>query len=152
MASRYIALAPREPFSIFASIALLATAMEFSDRGYEPRGLGGGLPAGYLGRQIGRCDANAHPLPNSTKLLSSPIAVPGEVRFCPDGELPAVTQRLQANGPMSSYAVDKATATLSPLAGSAKNGYRERLLLSGTLGGRGAIPGERSRPTRRAVA
>lgn len=34
------------------------------------------------------------PLPNSTKALSSPIAVPGEVLFSPDGKLLAVTQKV----------------------------------------------------------
>ncbi len=34
------------------------------------------------------------PLPNSTKMLSSPVAVPGEIRFSPDGKLLAVTQKV----------------------------------------------------------
>ena len=34
------------------------------------------------------------PLPNSTKMLSSPIAVPGEVRFSPDGRLLVVTHKV----------------------------------------------------------
>lgn len=36
------------------------------------------------------------PLPNSTKALSSPIAVPGEVRFSPDGKLLTVTQKVDS--------------------------------------------------------
>ncbi len=117
------------------------------------------------------------PLPNSTKMLSSPIAVPGEVRFSPDGKLLAVTQKVAStigptidlfkigadglpsdpianhsfgmrpfaeafrndgrlltiesglpvmnNTAVSSYAVDEASATLSPLTGSAKNGQTD---------------------------
>ena len=34
------------------------------------------------------------PLPNSTKSLSSPIAVPGQVQFSPDGKLLTVTQKV----------------------------------------------------------
>jgi len=36
------------------------------------------------------------PLPNSTKMLSSPIAVPGEVGFSPDGKLLVVTQKVDS--------------------------------------------------------
>ncbi len=117
------------------------------------------------------------PLPNSTKMLSSPIAVPGEVRFSPDGKLLAVTQKVAStigptidlfkigadglpsdpfpnhsfgirpfaeaflnngrlltiesglpvmnNAAVSSYNVDEASATLSPITGSAKNGQTD---------------------------
>lgn len=36
------------------------------------------------------------PLPDSTKALSSPIAVPGQVAFSPDGKILAVTQKVQS--------------------------------------------------------
>lgn len=36
------------------------------------------------------------PLPGSTKALSNPIAVPGEVRFSPDGKLLTVTQKVDS--------------------------------------------------------
>lgn len=34
------------------------------------------------------------PLPNSTRMLSSPIGVPGDIRFSPDGKVIAVTQKV----------------------------------------------------------
>lgn len=39
-------------------------------------------------------DGTLAPLPNSTKMLSSPIAVPGEVRFSPDGKVLIVTHKV----------------------------------------------------------
>lgn len=36
------------------------------------------------------------PLPNSTRMLSSPVAVPGEVQFSPDGKVLAVTQKVDS--------------------------------------------------------
>lgn len=39
-------------------------------------------------------DGTLTPLPNSTRMLSSPIAVPGEVRFSPDGRALVVTQKV----------------------------------------------------------
>ncbi len=36
------------------------------------------------------------PLPNSTKMLSLPIAVPGEIQFSPDGKVLVVTQKVSS--------------------------------------------------------
>ena len=118
-----------------------------------------------------------HPLSRSTKMLSSPIAVPGDVVFSPDGRLLIVTQKVAStigftidafrigadgrpgdavpnrasgtrpfaaafdasgrlfviesglpvmnNAAVSSYTVNVAAATLSPLTQSAKNGQTD---------------------------
>ncbi len=42
-------------------------------------------------------DGTLSPLPNSTKALSSPIAVPGVVRFSPDGKVLIVTHKVGSN-------------------------------------------------------
>ncbi len=42
-------------------------------------------------------DGTLTPLPNSTKMLSSPIAVPGVVRFSPDGKVLVVTHKVGSN-------------------------------------------------------
>ncbi len=49
------------------------------------------------------------PLPNSTKALSSPIAVPGEVLFNPDGKLLVVTQKVPSTiGPtLDAFQIDE---------------------------------------------
>lgn len=42
-------------------------------------------------------DGTLNPLPDSTKMLSSPIAVPGVVRFSPDGRALIVTHKVGSN-------------------------------------------------------
>ena len=47
---------------------------------------------GIMGFRIAN-NGTLTPLPNSTRMLSSPIAVPGEIRFSPDGRTILVTQK-----------------------------------------------------------
>lgn len=65
------------------------------------------------------------PIPNSTKSLSSPIAVPGEVLFSPDGRRLVVTHKVNGvNGPqLDTFLIDAAGLPSDPIV-SAASGMR----------------------------
>lgn len=66
-----------------------------------------------------------HPIPNSTKPLSSPIAVPGEVLFSPDGKELVVTHKVNGvTGPqLDTFPVDATGLAGDPVV-SAASGMR----------------------------
>jgi len=77
------------------------------------------------------------PLPNSTKSLSSPIAVPGEVLFSPDGKKLVVTHKVNGvTGPqLDTFLIDSAGLPSDPIV-SAATGMRpfaEAFRSDGTL-------------------
>ena len=70
---------------------------------------------GIRGFRIG-ADGRLTELPNSFRLLSSPIAVPGQVQFSPDGRLLVVTQKVSDQQVKPANAIDVFTVRSDGLA------------------------------------